>query len=437
MPNTNKRAKFTGNLGFVLASASSAVGLGNVWRFPYLAAKYGGGIFLLVYIISAVTFGFTLMITEIALGRKTGLSVVKAYDSLNSKWKFLGYLSSVVPVLILGYYCVIGGWVVNYFIEFTKSSAAVTAAPEYFGKFTSGYMPLIFWAVFSAATAGVVYLGVKKGIELAGKVLLPALILLLIAVTVYTLTSIPNALEGAKFYILPNFHNFTVQTIFAAVSQMFYSMSLAMGIMVTYGSYMKKDQNIEKSVRHIGIFDTGVAFLAGLMIIPAVFVFTGGDISSIKPGPSLMFITLPQIFERMGAAGTYVGAAFFLLMIFAALTSSIAIFEAIVSIICDKFRLSRNKSILITMGLNALVGIPAAMKMSYLDMFDFASNSVIMPIVATLTCIFVGFVIKTNVITDEVKLSGKFKSERLYKTFVKYIAPVILIGIFIDSVFFS
>ena len=302
------RSSFTGKLGFVLAAAGSAVGLGNLWRFPYLAAQYGGGIFLLVYLVLVVTFGFALMAGEVALGRKTGLSAVGAFQVLNKKWKFLGYLTSIVPMIILPYYCVIGGWVIKYFSVFLTGQMAAAADASYFGNFAAGVFEPIGWLfVYLGITAVIVYLGVEKGVEKASRLMMPALVVLTLCVTVFVLAQ-PGALEGVLYYITPDFSRFSSGTVLAALGQLFYSMSLAMGIMITYGSYMKKDVNLEKSVSQIEIFDTGFAFLAGLMIVPAVTVF--GDMSQMNTGPSLMFVTLPGVFAKMGPVlGSVVGGA--------------------------------------------------------------------------------------------------------------------------------
>ncbi|MDR0944372.1 MAG: sodium-dependent transporter [Ruminococcus sp.] len=441
--NIQKRASFSGQIGFVLAAAGSAVGLGNVWRFPYLAARYGGGAFLIIYLICVMTFGFTLMITEIALGRKTGKSVIEAYYILNKKWRFLGILSSLVPVLILPYYTVIGGWIIKYTSAFLIGQGDRAATDGFFESFIQNpFQSIIWWILFSILTMLFIASGVEKGIEKASKIMMPVLLVLLIGITVYSLT-LPGAFEGVKYYLMPRAAAFTPEAVLSAVGQMFYSMSLAMGIMVTYGSYMKKSENIEKSVRRIEIFDTGVAFLAGLLVVPAVFAFSGST-ANMNAGPSLMFITLPKVFMSMGAVpGHIVAILFFILMLFAALTSSISIAETVVSIIGDKFGLSRKKSIFCTSVIIAVLGIFSALgygvlsgihpfgKDSFLDFFDFLTNSVIMPIVALLTCIFVGFIIKPKTLIDEVKRNDKFKAEKFYKIFVKFFAPVILAAILI------
>lgn len=336
----NQKAGFSGKIGFILAAAGSAVGLGNIWRFPYLAAQYGGGIFLLVYLVLAVTFGFALMVTEVAIGRKTGMSAIKAFGVLNKKGSFIGVLASLVPMIIFPYYCVIGGWVIKYGTVFITGEGSAAAADGYFGEFIgSPVSPLIFTGVFILLTSLVVLLGVQKGIEKISKLLMPILLVLTIGISVYSL-SLDGAMEGLIYYVKPNFSAFSLKTVIAAMGQMFYSMSLAMGIMITYGSYMQKKDNLESSVRSIEIFDTAIAFLSGLMIIPAVFAFSGGDKSALNQGPGLMFVTLPKVFDTM-AGGNIVGIVFFILVFFAALTSSISLMETIVSIIMDKFKIDR------------------------------------------------------------------------------------------------
>ena len=439
-----KRNSFTSKIGFVFAAAGSAVGLGNLWRFPYLAAKYGGGIFLLTYIILAVTFGFTLMTAEIAIGRKTGKSAIEAYGQLNKKWSFLGKLTSIVPMIILPYYCVIGGWVTKYFAIYVTGKGAAAAGNSYFEDFIAKPTePIIWLLVYIAATAIIVMLGVEKGIEKFSKILMPILVILSVGIAAYTVT-LDGALEGVKYYFMPDFEKFSVMTVLAALGQLFYSMSIAMGIMITYGSYMPKEANIEKSVHQIELFDTGIAMVAGLMIVPSVFVFTGGDEEKLQAGAGLMFEMLPKIFDSMPFGGI-LGAVFFLLVFFAALTSSISLMETVVSILQDKFKKSRTTICLLVLAGCIILAIPSSLGygiwdsvqilgLSILDFFDFISNSVIMPIVALLTCIFVGYVIKPSAIADEIKLAGRFKQEKFFTVIIKYIAPVCIVAILISSI---
>lgn len=446
----NKRSSFTGKLGFVLAAAGSAVGLGNIWRFPYLAAKYGGGIFLLVYLILAVTFGFALMCAEIAIGRKTGKSAIEAYGTLNKKYKFVGILGSVVPIIVLPYYSVIGGWVTKYLVKIASGgigeAAEVVNDTSYFSRFIGQVgEPIVYFLLFIGVTAVIVLLGVEKGVEKVSKIMMPILIVLTLGIAIYSMT-LPNAMDGVVYYLKPDFSQFSVNTVLGAMGQLFYSMSLAMGIMITYGSYMKKDVSIESSVSQIEIFDTGVAFLAGLMVIPAVFSFSGGDPSKINAGPGLMFETLPQVFNNIGnVGGTIIGVAFFLMVLFAALTSSISLMETVVSIFRDKFGWGRKTTCFFVLGLSIVLGLPSALGfnlwsgislagMSILDMFDFATNSVIMPVVALLTCIFVGYVLGTKELEDEIELCGKFRRKKLFRLMIKYIAPVFIVLILVSSV---
>lgn len=440
-----KRSSFSGKLGFVLAAAGSAVGLGNIWRFPYLAAKYGGGTFLFIYLILAVTFGFTLMTAEIAIGRKTGLSAIGAFTILDKRFKFLGILASAVPIIIFPYYSVIGGWVVKYFFVFVTGSGHTAAGDSYFTDFIGGtFEPIGWFFLFIAVTAVIVGFGVEQGIEKVSKFMMPILVLLTLFVALYGLT-IDGAMDGLSYYLKPHMADVSAKTILAAMGQLFYSMSLAMGIMITYGSYMKKENHLESSVRQIEIFDTGVAFLAGLMIIPAVFAFSGGDSSALQAGPGLMFITLPKVFGNM-KFGNVIGTVFFLLVFFAALTSAISLMETIVSILRDKLGWTRKGTCVFVTILALVMGVPSSlgfgplsfiswMGMSVLDIMDFVSNSVLMPIVAFFTCIFIGFVIKPSTIADEVKVTdGTFKGEKLFAVMIKWIAPIFLVLILLSSV---
>ena len=444
--NTNSKG-FSSRLGFVMAAAGSAVGLGNIWRFPYLAAKYGGGIFLLVYLILAITFGFALMITEIAIGRKTGTSVILAYQKLNKRFSFLGYVASAVPILIFPYYCVIGGWIVKYMTVYFTGQAHIAATDTYFLSFIgSTVQPIIFLSIFLFCTALVVLIGVQKGVEKVSKVLMPILILLSIIMAIYTLT-LDGAVDGFIYYVKPNFSDFSIKTVVAAMGQLFYSMSLAMGIMITYGSYMSKQDNLEQSVRHVEIFDTLIAFLSGMMIVPAVFAFSNGDHSALKAGPSLMFITLPKLFDTL-SIGAIFGAAFFLLVFFAALTSSISLMETIVSVLQDKLNWKRSTICILVMIISLIMALPSTLGFGIwnnvtifgyqiLDFFDFVSNNLLMPIVALLTAILIGWVVKPKYIIEEVSISGTFKAKRIYCVMITYAVPICMLVILLSSFVFN
>ena len=439
------RSSFTGKIGFVLAAAGSAVGLGNIWRFPYLAAKYGGGVFLLTYIILSLTFGFSLMVAEVALGRKTQQSPIGAFRSLDRRFSFVGILATAVPINILPYYSVIGGWVLKYFAGFVSGAAGSMAADGYFNAYIAEIgEPILWFAVFIAITALIVLCGVQKGIEKVSKVMMPALVILMIFILVYTICTMEGALDGVLYYLTPDFSKFSVMTVVAAMGQLFYSMSLAMGIMITFGSYMKKDISIEASTHQIEIFDTGIAFLAGLMIVPAVYAFSGGDETALGQGPGLMFVTLPKIFATI-PGGTVLGAVFFLMVLLAALTSAISLMETIVAVIIDKVKLGRKTCCLLVLLGAFLLGLPSTLGysvwkgvlplgMSLLDFFDFISNSVIMPIVALMTCLFIGYFLSPRSMIEEVEVSGPFRAKRLFAVMIRYVAPVCILLILVSSV---
>ena len=444
----SKKSSFSSKIGFVLAAAGSAVGLGNIWRFPYLAAKYGGGMFLLVYLILAITFGFALMVTEIAIGRKTGKSVIGAYSVINKKFGPLGILAAAVPAIIFPYYCVIGGWVMKYITVYIADAGTDAAADK--GKYFETFIAntgesVIFFLLFIIITAVIVMLGVEKGIEKVSKIMMPVLVLISLFVAIYSLT-IPGAIDGLIYYVKPNFADFGLETVVAAMGQLFYSMSLAMGIMITYGSYMRKEDNLESSVRQIEVFDTAIAFLSGMMIVPAVFAFSGGDPTQINAGPGLMFQTLPQVFEFM-EGGRFIGLVFFLLVFLAALTSSISLMETIVSVVMEKFKVKRIPACLIVIAFSLAMGMLSVLgfgvwsgvkpfgKSDILTFFDFLSNNIMMPIVALITCILIGWIAKTKYVEDEVQLGSAFKSKKLYRVMIKFVCPLFMVIIFLSSVF--
>lgn len=443
------RGSWSGKWAFILAAAASAIGLGNLWRFPYLAAKYGGGAFLLTYIVLVVTFGFTLMLLEVAIGRKTGQSALGAFKSFGKKYAFIGMFTSAIPFIIVPYYCVIGGWVVKYASAYlTDGPHALADGGDYFSAFiASGTESFIPMFVFLAVVFVIVAFGVKRGIERVNRVLMPLLIVMAIGISIYVLT-MPGALDGLAYYLTPDFSKFSPELVIAAMGQMFYSLSLAMGIMITFGSYMRKEDNLEQSVRRTEIFDTGIALLCGLMIVPAAFVAMGSaDAVAAKSGPSLMFIVLPTVFENMGGAATLMGFLFFLLVVFAALTSAISLTETCVSIVMDSAHLSRRRSfalcvaviticaVFVNMGYSQLAFIePLGPGTTILDFLDFISNSVMMPLSALMACVFVGWIVKPKVVSDEVRSSGPFKSEKLFNVMVKFIAPVFVVVILVAYV---
>ena len=463
MNKKQTRSRFTGSLGFVLSAAGSAVGLGNIWRFPYLAAKDGGGTFLLFYLILVLTFGFTLLTTEIAIGRKTGQSPLTAYRKLQPKMGWLGLIACLIPMLILPYYSVIGGWVLKYLATYLTGGAQAAVDGNYFtGFITSIWSPILWFLIFLGATLFVVYKGVDAGIERMSKILMPVLLVLILCISCFSLTLshtddsgvTRTGLQGLLVYVVPNFDGMTLRKFLViltdAMGQLFYSISVAMGIMITYGSYVKKETNLVKSVNQIEIFDTVVAFLAGMMIIPAVFIFSGTE--GMSAGPTLMFQSLPKVFGAMGSIGVVVGIVFFVTVAFAALTSSVSIMEAIVSSAMDKFHISRQKAciavtlITLVMGLAVCLGYnllyfeavlpntPAGKNAQILDILDYISNYVMMPVLSIGTCILVGWMIKPKAIIDEVTLGGyRFRREKLYVVMVKFVTPLLLFFLLLQA----
>ncbi|MBQ6104058.1 MAG: sodium-dependent transporter [Kiritimatiellae bacterium] len=497
-----KRASWSGQMSFVLAAAASAIGLGNLWRFPYLAAQYGGGTFILVYLVLVVTLGFTLMTTEIAIGRLTQQSQLTAYSKLRRGWGVIGLLSTIIPLVIVPYYCVIGGWVLKYFWTYLRivcgsasSAEALADSGAFFGGFiTAPFAPFGFGLLFILACALVIVFGVKGGIERSNKIMMPLLFLMAAGIAIYV-CFLPGSGAGLKYYLVPNMDALRVdlfdtegeivrtatgeavrvfswsqlgKTVLGAMGQMFYSLSLAMGIMITYGSYMRKGDSIEKCVRRIEIFDTLIAVVAGLMIIPVVYMFavkTGTPVKeAMNAGPGLMFVTLPKVFADFGAAGPWVGVVFFLLVIFAALTSAISLYEACVASVCDLLGMKRRNATFFMFFVIAFLAVFSAIgygpwggvtmkaafqnmgftgawtegkffAMQFLDFFDFVTNSFLMPVVAALTCVFIGWVVKPKAIEDEV-LHGeaKFAAAGFYRVMVKYVAPVLIVAVLISEI---
>ena len=443
----NKRSSFSGKLGYVLSAAGASVGLGNIWRFPYLAAKYGGGIFLLIYILLALTFGYTMIMAESALGRMTRKSPVGAFQAFGKAgWLSAGgWINAIIPVLIVPYYSVIGGWVIKYLVEYVKGGSQTLAEDGYFSAFIAdGFSTETCFMFFTLLTLVIIYAGVQNGVERVSKLMMPILVFLSVVIVIYSVTR-PGALEGVKYFLIPNIKNFSWMTVVAAMGQMFYSLSIAMGILVTFGSYMKKDVSIEGSTQNVEIFDTAIAMMAGLMIIPAVFAFSGGNPDTLQAGPALMFITIPKVFASMGF-GTLVGILFFVLVLCAALTSSIALTESAVSTFQDELKWGRKKAtvfvgiIMVVLGSLSSLGYgPLAcvkiIGMQFLDFFDFLTNSVMMPIAAIATCLLISRVVGTKKIEEEVlQEGGTFRRKRIFNFMIQYLCPIFAAIILFSSV---
>ena len=441
------RGSFSGKIGFVLSAAGASVGLGNIWRFPYLCAKYGGGIFLIVYVLLALTFGYTMIVAETAIGRATNKSPVGAFNNI-SKNKFMGlggWINAIIPILIVPYYSVIGGWVCKYLYEYIRTDVNVIASDNFFVDFITNGSESEFWfIVFTFLVLLVIYMGVENGIERVSKMVMPVLVVLALVICVYSVTR-PGALSGVKYLFIPNFKHFSIMTVVTAMGQMFYSLSIAMGILITFGSYVKKEVSIEESTKQVEIFDTAIAILASLMIIPAVFAFSGGDESTLKAGPSLMFITMPKIFASMGF-GKAIGIAFFALVLFAAVTSAIALTESAVSTFSDEFKWSRRRGVTIMAvimfvlgSLSSLGNGPLAdvriIGMQFLDFFDFLTNSIMMPIAALATCILITKFMTVEALEAEVEQDNHpFKRKAVFSFMIKFLCPLFVVIILVSAV---
>lgn len=437
------RSNFTGKMGFIMATAASAIGLGNLWRFPYVTSQCGGGVFVVVYIILAVTFGLCLMMAEIAIGRKTGKSCLTAFGDMSKKHKWIGVLIALIPMLIVPYYCVIGGWVTKWMGETAVGNLSMLAEDHgsYWWQFVTNDFggDTIWFLIFACLCLVCILLGVQRGIEKLSKILLPALFIMIIGITVYEFATIDNIWKGVEYYLVPkSADDLNAGTFLGAVGQIFYSMSIAMGILITYGSYMKKDVDIEKSAATVAGMDTGVAILAGLMIIPAAVILAEGQELS---GMGLMFTTLPQVFVSM-PGGNIIAPIFYLLVMFAAMTSAISLIETITSVFMDEIKKKR----VIAVGLSAIIIVIIGMmcilgfkdgplffetqiggKNGVLGFLDSITNNFMMPIAAILVCLFIAFVIKTSFVSDEIKLSSKFRLGVIFDYMIKYVCPAFLI----------
>lgn len=460
MDMEKKTNHFSGQVGFVLAAAGSAVGVGNLWRFPYLAAKDGGGLFLLVYLALVLTFGFTLLTSDIAIGRRTKKSAIGAYTEMHPRWRFLGILTFLVPVLIMTYYAVIGGWITKYAVSYLTGQAAAAAQDNYFTSFISSPVsPVVFALLFMGVTAFIVYNGVQDGIERVSRYMMPVLLVLVVVIAGYSLTlrhtdasgQLRTGMEGFVYYLTPHLEGLTVsrflQILLDAMSQLFFSLSVSMGIMITYGSYVKPDVNLNRAVNQIEFFDTGVALLAGAMIIPAVYVFSG--VEGMGAGPSLMFVSLPKVFNAMGAAGVVVGVLFFVAAIFATLTSCISVLESIVANCMEILHTNRKKTVLVLSGVylaaSAVIALgysifyfevqlPNGSTGQLLDIMDYVSNSVMMPLIALLSTILIGWVVGPDYVVEEMEKGGaRFTRKKIYRVMIRYIAPVMMLVLFLQS----
>lgn len=444
MKNKKREEKigFSGKIGFILTSAGAAVGLGNIYRFPYLAMKHGGS-FVLLYVILALTLGATLLSCEVAIGRKTGKIAISAYGALDKRFSFLGILTTLAPVLIFPYYSVIGGWVLKYTIVYIFGNPNELLQDGYFTAFRSDTPSLtIFFLVFILITAVLVLRGVKGGVELLSKLTMPPLLFLSLFLTAYIL--IENNGGGAiRHYLTPTISSITPSLFVDLVGQLFYSLSIAMGTMVTFGSYMPRGESIIKSVFSIEVFDLFVALLSGIMISASVYSYTTPE--NIVGGPSLMFEALPRAINILSYPRLF-GSLLFIFILVAALTSSVALMETVNSAVIEKCGVSRTRATIFTLLFSIPVGFFSVLGyneglgltiggVSILDIFDYLSNNILMPISALIGIILVGYVIKPEYLSREIGLKPRSIGERVFSFFIKYFSPICLVIVLLSAFF--
>ncbi len=441
----DKRASFGGKLSVVLVAAGSAIGLGALWRFPYIAGKHGGAAFLLVFLLSVFVVGIPAMLAEFAVGRKSRKNAVGAFRQLSKRWSWLGYNGVLGALLITGFYYIVAGWSLEYLVNSVtgalyRSSLSFT---EQFAAFQGSWRPFFYAVVFILLTHVIVARGVEKGIEKASRIMMPALFIILVIMAV-RVAFMPNSIEGYRFFLSPNFKEaFTPETIMMAIGQAFFSLSVGMGCMVTYASYFKKDNNLISTSLNVSLLTMLVSLLAGLVIFPAVFS------AGLQPaeGPSLIFVTLPEIFKGMPLAPMW-SAVFFVLVMLASLTSTISFHEVLTAYFAEEFKLSRKWGARITsaisVALSALtvycvfdidfLGIKAS-GVSFMDTFDYLSANILMPLGAMFTCIFVSWVMKRNFMSDEISNYGTLKSYVMPVVvfMLRYVTPLLILYIFFKN----
>lgn len=450
---TISRGAFSGRIGFIIAAAGSAVGLGNIWGFPYEVGKGGGGVFVLIYLFFCFTICLPVMLTEIAIGRKTKRNAVGAFGALGyGNWNFIGKLGIVSAVLMLSFYNVIAGWAFGYIFE--MSAGHFSIAKE-FSTFTSDVLSVgIYGFIFMIMTAFVVSRGVSGGIEKLSKILMPVLVMMMIGVSIYALT-LPNAIEGLKFYLIPDFTKISFSTIYNAMGQGFFSLSLGMGTLITYGSYVNDRDNLVSSVTWITLADVGIATLAGLMIFPLIGFITSGNMDTVGRGPELIFVTLPEVFGTIGgSAGATVGAAFFVLLCFAALTSTVSMIEVPVAYLVDEFKLQRSWAVVVMAGLIFVLGLPSMLSNGYsafftefiqypgslaptkfLDFIVNLANDTFLPWGGLLMTLFAAYVWKQKNLDSELSSGAPGYEGSLLQKYmqvaISYIIPVVLLAVFV------
>lgn len=439
-----QRASFGGKISAILVAAGSAIGLGSIWRFPYMAGEHGGAAFLLVYLLCVFVVGIPVMLGEFAVGRATKQNAVGGFRSLSKPWRWLGYNGVIGALFISGYYYVVAGWSLEYLVSsFTGLYSSSASFSEQFSAFQLSPRQAIYTVVFILLTHLIIIRGVEKGIEKASKVMMPALFIILIIMAV-RVAFMPNAIEGYRFFLNPNFKEaFSADTIFTAIGQAFFSLSVGMGCMVTYASYFKSNNNLTGTSFSVALLTLLVAVLAGLVIFPAVFS------AGLEPaeGASLIFITLPEIFKDMPLAQLWSGV-FFILLILASLTSTISFHEVLTAYFAEEHKLSRKAATRLTSALSVALCMLTLFwtfdvdfaglhmeKISFFDIFDYTTANILMPLGGLFTCIFVAWWMKKDFLQGEMTNHGKLKGRAfplLYFT-LRYITPLLIVYIFVKN----
>ncbi len=442
--NDTGRGQWQSRAGFIAAAAGSAIGLGNIWRFPYITGRYGGGAFVLIYILLLIFVGYPVMNSELLLGRKTQKNPVGAYNMLapGTPWIIVGFMGVLAGFVILSYYSVVAGWALSYIFKSGAYMAAGSDTANIFVSSISSTFGGIFWhTLFMAICIGIVMGGIENGIERWSKILMPVLLILLIILIIRSVT-LPGAGEGLSFYLRPDFSKFSGEGFLAALGQVFFTLSLGMGCMITYGSYLNKSEDLPLNAKYVVGADTLIALLAGFVIFPAVFAF------GLEPatGPGLTFITLPAVFSQMGAAGHVFGAIFFALLTIAALTSAISLLEVVAAYFIDEIKWDRKKAtvimgiaiwllgILPSLGYSTLSSVKIIGGRDILDSFDFFANNILLPLGGLLIAIFIGWFWGTDKALEEANKGASTKIGASYSFLIKYVVPIAVFIVFLNSI---
>ncbi len=442
---SQSRATLGGKLSAVLVAAGSSVGLGNIWRFPYVAGENGGGAFLVIYVLCVLLFGLPIMLAEFSVGRASHRNAVGAYRKLDRRWKFLGYNGVLAAFLILGFYFVVSGWTAEYMVQSVTGGLARCTAPEQYAAFFEGFIshpwrPLVYTGLFILATHVIVAMGVQKGIERSSKLLMPLLLVVLLALAVHSLL-MPGGGEGLRFLFRPDFSKVTPATVLVAMGQAFFSLSIGLGTMVTYASYFKPETDLRKTAFNVTLLDTLVAVLAGVVIFPAVFSVGIAPTS----GPSLVFITLPEIFNGMPLSMVW-SAVFFLLLVIAALTSTLSLHEVLTAYLQEEWGLNRRRAAWATTAATAALGALASLSLGVLggwkicglnifDSLDYLTANILLPAGGFVTCIFVGWFMDRRKFEAQITNNGAYRTWFfvVLRWLLRYFCPVVLLLMFLDN----